>query len=101
MRELRQNASKVLAAIEIDHEPRVITVNGRPAAVLVPIDVVVDESRGDSITRIGIASDVFAAAMALDPADAVASADAEAWLADIRDADEGEAVVDAWEEAGL
>ncbi|MCU1529653.1 MAG: hypothetical protein JWP75_3416 [Frondihabitans sp.] len=101
VRELKQNASRVIAEVEEDHEIRVVTVNGRPAAGLVPLEALVPEAVAHELERIGISSVEFDAGMARFPIAAMSQAQVAEWLADVRDGDSDGEIIDPWERAGL
>ncbi|TFB71903.1 type II toxin-antitoxin system prevent-host-death family antitoxin [Cryobacterium glaciale] len=80
LRELKQNPSQVISRVE-QGETIEVTVQGRPAALLVPI--------GGRARRRWVPAAEFAA---LTPI-----ADVAEWAAEIRDSRENDSIVDPWE----
>lgn len=80
LRELKQNPSQVISRVE-QGESIEVTVQGRPAALLVPI--------GGRARRRWIPSAEFAA---LTPVP-----DADDWAAEVRESRENDPVVDPWD----
>ncbi|RKR75228.1 type II toxin-antitoxin system Phd/YefM family antitoxin [Frondihabitans australicus] len=100
VRELKQNASKVIAAVQADHEARVITVNGRPVAGLVPLDVLERVVEAQSIQVVGVSASEFRRRMAENPLPPMSREAKDAWLADIRSVYGDDEFFDPWERQG-
>ncbi|AMM21414.1 hypothetical protein AX769_16355 [Frondihabitans sp. PAMC 28766] len=104
VRELKQNASKVVAEVEADHIMRVVTINGRPVAGIVPLevlDVILVDGPGHRVERVGVSSADFDAAMARFPVPRMTTDEIDEWLHDTDQAAPEEPLIDPWEEAGL
>lgn len=101
VRDLKQNASKIVAELEADHEPRIITVNGRPVAGLVPLESMSELVFADAVVKTGLAFGLFAERMASFPVAAMSDEQASAWANDVRESDGADELPDPWERAGL
>lgn len=100
VRELKQNASRVLAEVQAENLGRIVTVNGRPVAAIVPLgDIVVDQP-GHRVERIGIPMEVLQARMAAFGGPPLSREGADAWMADIRSTDDEDDFRDPFERAG-
>lgn len=86
VRELKQNASRVLAAVQAENLGRIVTVNGRPVAAIVPLGEVIVDEPAHRVERIGIPRDELLARLADFPAPTLSRAEAESWMADINSA---------------
>ncbi|KQQ28964.1 hypothetical protein ASF54_10240 [Frondihabitans sp. Leaf304] len=102
VRELKQNASRVLADVQAENLGRIITVNGRAVAALVPLaEIIVDEPE-HRIEKIGIPRDELLARLAGFPLPPLSREDADSWMADIRSAyGDDDVVTDPYERNGL
>lgn len=101
VRELKQNASKVIADLQADRETRVITVNGRPAAALVPYESIAEAMTMQTIARLGIPARAFRAGLERIPTSDMTAVEIVDWLDDIAGADTDTDPVDPFERAGL